>query len=186
MKEAASGTVAVDRRVQKTKKYLSEALIALILEKGYEQVTIQDIVARANTGRSTFYTHYESKEQLLMDGHKNLGVAFFDGSHEFNFLPLFEHAAQNLHLAKAMFGKMSGNIIVNSFRNHAADKIKEQHKSKFGKSKSDKLLLAYYADAAAAAVISLLVSWMEGGTPFTSTEMAAQCQRIVDGIFSGR
>jgi AcrR family transcriptional regulator len=48
----------IDRRIQKTKKILSEALIALILEKGYEQVTVQDIIDKANVGRSTFYCHY--------------------------------------------------------------------------------------------------------------------------------
>ena len=55
----------VDRRIQKSKKYLSDAFIALILEKGYEAVTVQEIIDRANVGRSTFYAHFESKEQLL-------------------------------------------------------------------------------------------------------------------------
>ena len=49
----------VDRRIQKSKKYLSDAFIALILEKGYEAVTVQEIIDRANVGRSTFYAHFE-------------------------------------------------------------------------------------------------------------------------------
>lgn len=42
-----------DRRVLRTRKLLQEALIALVLEKGYEAVTVQDIIDRANVGRST-------------------------------------------------------------------------------------------------------------------------------------
>ena len=56
-------TKAPDRRVQRTRKLLQDALMALILEKGYEAVTIQDIIDRANVGRSTFYAHFLDKQQ---------------------------------------------------------------------------------------------------------------------------
>ena len=55
----------VDRRVQKTRKLLQDALIELVAEKGYESVTIQEILDRANVGRSTFYVHFQDKDQLL-------------------------------------------------------------------------------------------------------------------------
>ena len=48
----------VDRRVQRTRHLLNEALMSLIMEKGYEAITVQDIIDRANLGRSTFYAHY--------------------------------------------------------------------------------------------------------------------------------
>jgi AcrR family transcriptional regulator len=54
-----------DRRVQKTRKLLQDALIELVAEKGYETVTIQEILDRANVGRSTFYAHFQDKDQLL-------------------------------------------------------------------------------------------------------------------------
>jgi AcrR family transcriptional regulator len=54
-----------DRRVQKTRKLLQEALIELVAEKGYESVTIQEILDQANVGRSTFYAHFQDKDQLL-------------------------------------------------------------------------------------------------------------------------
>jgi AcrR family transcriptional regulator len=55
----------VDRRVQKTRKFLQDALIELVAEKGYESVTIQEILDNANVGRSTFYAHFQDKDQLL-------------------------------------------------------------------------------------------------------------------------
>jgi AcrR family transcriptional regulator len=51
--------------VQKTRKLLQDALIELVAEKGYESITIQEILDRANVGRSTFYTHFQDKDQLL-------------------------------------------------------------------------------------------------------------------------
>lgn len=55
----------VDRRVQKTRKLLQDALIELVTEKSYEAVTIQEILDKANVGRSTFYAHFQDKDQLL-------------------------------------------------------------------------------------------------------------------------
>ena len=55
-----------DRRVGKTRKALKEALTDLILEKGYESVTVQDVIDRADVGRSTFYAHFVDKDDLLM------------------------------------------------------------------------------------------------------------------------
>ena len=55
-----------DRRVGKTRRALKEALTDLILEKGYESVTVQDVIDRADVGRSTFYAHFMDKDDLLM------------------------------------------------------------------------------------------------------------------------
>jgi AcrR family transcriptional regulator len=55
-----------DRRVGKTRKALKEALTDLILEQGYEGVTVQDVIDRADVGRSTFYSHFIDKDDLLM------------------------------------------------------------------------------------------------------------------------
>ena len=55
-----------DRRIGRTRKALKEALTDLILEKGYESVTVQNVIDRADVGRSTFYAHFVDKDGLLM------------------------------------------------------------------------------------------------------------------------
>jgi AcrR family transcriptional regulator len=55
-----------DRRIGKTRKALKEALTDLILENGYEAVTVQAVIDRADVGRSTFYAHFIDKDDLLM------------------------------------------------------------------------------------------------------------------------
>ena len=54
-----------DRRITKTKKSIYTAFLLLLNEKGYEATTVQDVIDLADVGRSTFYSHYESKELLL-------------------------------------------------------------------------------------------------------------------------
>jgi AcrR family transcriptional regulator len=56
-----------DRRVDRTRKALREALFDLIREKGYDHITIEEITERANLGRTTFYLHYKDKEDLLLE-----------------------------------------------------------------------------------------------------------------------
>jgi AcrR family transcriptional regulator len=58
-------TQKTDRRSLRTRRLLGEALIALLLEKRYDDITVQDVLERANIGRSTFYEHYWDKEDLL-------------------------------------------------------------------------------------------------------------------------
>ena len=57
----------VDRRVRRTKKSLEDALIALTLEKEYDEITIQEITERADVGYRTFFRHYSDKDELLKD-----------------------------------------------------------------------------------------------------------------------
>jgi AcrR family transcriptional regulator len=61
-----------DRRVEKTREALYAALVSEILSNGYDAVTIQGILERANVGRSTFYGHFSGKEDLLRFGFDRL------------------------------------------------------------------------------------------------------------------
>src|SRR5262249_3334455 len=55
-----------DRRGRMTPRMLHEAFISLILERGYDAVTIRDVVERAGVGRSTFYTHFGELDDVLV------------------------------------------------------------------------------------------------------------------------
>src|SRR4051794_9415658 len=56
-----------DRRSLRTRRALGEALVDLMLEKRYDTITVQEIIDRADVGRSTFYAHYMDKEDLLQN-----------------------------------------------------------------------------------------------------------------------
>ena len=56
-----------DRRVVRTKAALMSAFVGEVLARGYESISVEDIARRANVGRSTFYLHYRSKQELLRE-----------------------------------------------------------------------------------------------------------------------
>src|SRR5204863_431884 len=63
-----------DRRIQKTRGLLHDALGHLIREKDYDSIVVKEILDRANVGRSTFYMHFRDKDDLLISGiHDMLG-----------------------------------------------------------------------------------------------------------------
>lgn len=57
---------STDRRVRRTRRLLHRSLIELMVERGYARITVQDVLDRADVGRSTFYSHYRDKDDLLV------------------------------------------------------------------------------------------------------------------------
>src|SRR3954454_6030930 len=105
----------VDRRVCRSRAMLQAALISLIPKKGYDAITVDDICAAANVGRSTFYAHYTSKDDLkrsgleqlrrmLVDQHARAARGETEHRHLGFSLGLFEHARDHLHHYRALVG----------------------------------------------------------------------------------
>jgi len=166
----------VDRRIQKSKKYLSDAFIALILEKGYEAVTVQEIIDRANVGRSTFYAHFESKEQLLFSLLETMNEKSKDG---IDFEMLFNHCADNFQIAKAMLGKKGGDLIIGHIRDVMSLKIAKDLKRDSSKSKSEQLKIYFTSEALSAALVSYLTNWLDADMPYSPEEMSEKCNELV-------
>ncbi len=166
----------VDRRIQKSKKYLSDAFIALILEKGYEAVTVQEIIDRANVGRSTFYAHFESKEQLLFSLLGTMNEKSKDG---IDFEMLFNHCADNFQIAKAMLGKKGGDLIIGHIRDVMSLKIAKDLKRDSSKSKSEQLKIYFTSEALSAALVSYLTNWLDADMPYSPEEMSEKCNELV-------
>jgi AcrR family transcriptional regulator len=62
-----SSPVKIDPRVKRTRRLLRDALVSLILKKDFASITIREITERAEVAYITFYRHYESLDQLLME-----------------------------------------------------------------------------------------------------------------------
>ena len=61
-----------DRRVRRTQAHLHGALASLVHEKAYGDIAVKEILARAYVARSTFYAHYQDKDDLLERGMRDL------------------------------------------------------------------------------------------------------------------
>src|SRR5512138_2151397 len=66
----------VDRRILRTRDRLGDALIALIQEKKFDDITVQEVLDRAQVGRSTFYMHYRDKDDLFLSDVEEFLEAF--------------------------------------------------------------------------------------------------------------
>jgi AcrR family transcriptional regulator len=131
-------TETIDRRAARTRKALYEALISLILRKGYEAITIQDLIDEADVGRSTFYAHYTGKEDLLRGGFETLRKLLTEAQrnaiaktgreegHTLGFsLAMFEHACQYRNVYRALVGSQGGAVVGNEIRRVLSEVVKK-------------------------------------------------------------
>ena len=120
---ALHGKPTKDRRIGKTLNLLHEALGSLIREKPYDEIVVQEILDRANVGRSTFYMHFRDKDELLVSGiHGMLGSLNappdlpspgkpYERIVRFS-LPIFEHIYQHRRTGPAMMGVRGRAVVV--------------------------------------------------------------------------
>lgn len=123
-----------DRRVARTRDALREALIGLILERGWDEIGVQDICGRANVGRSTFYMHFSCKDQLLNSAFDDLRKELRakektpGGPHTPAFgivRNLIAHVFENQRLFRAVIGKRSSVVVQRRFRQLVIELVEE-------------------------------------------------------------
>jgi AcrR family transcriptional regulator len=163
-----------DRRVARTRQVLAQALVELIQERGYEALSVQDLLDRANVGRSTFYAHYEDKEDLLLQGLESLQEMLQqrqrealdkDGAHAGTFAfttDLLEHAHAHRGLFKAMVGKHSGTVVVKHFERMLAVLVRNELKAA-ARARKDAVPLDAVVQYVAGGLSGLLAWWMDEG-----------------------
>lgn len=169
-KSGHSATTAEDRRVRRTRAALRDAFIALVSEKGYEKITVQDILDRADVGRSTFYVHYRDKEALLMALFDNMRdqlereLADIPASDAVDVaLPaalLYEHAYRNQRTYRAMCGRAGGALVQRHLRRLIGDILRKRLRPQFKQAGSEvpaDIAAEFYTSAA----LGLLVWWID-------------------------
>lgn len=128
-----------DRRVMRTKQMLREALLSLVRERGFEELSVQDILDRANVGRATFYAHFKNKEDLLFSGFEELRESLQKLQREalsrradadvrlFAFSgAIFDHTNQFRDVFRLMSGRRSGAIVQQTLRKILVSLIREE------------------------------------------------------------
>ena len=124
----------MDRRIARTRATLRHALNFPILKKGYEAITITDICDAANVGRSTFYAHYTSKDDLKRSGLEPLRRLLVDRQksgeirdRSFAFsLPMFEHARDHRDHYRALVGGRGGTVSLGTIRQILSDLVRDE------------------------------------------------------------
>ena len=164
---------AKDRRIQKTQHLLREALASLIREKPYDSIAVKEILHQANVGRSTFYTHFRDKDELLVSCIHDIlrsvdltGLASSAKRYEriIGFsLPIFEHIHRHMQKGEAKMRLKSRDIIHEHLQKVIAELIADQVREDFQRRRktagqiAPELLVRYVAST----FILVLNWWVE-------------------------
>src|SRR5262249_28064743 len=125
----------------KTQNLLHEALASLIREKPYDSIVVKEILDRANVGRSTFYTHFRDKDELLVSSIHDmlrsvqataLPISGKRSERIIRFsLPIFEHIHQHRHTGAAKMGTRGRAIIHEHLQQVLAELIADEVRKDF-------------------------------------------------------
>ena len=181
----------VDRRIQKTLHLLQQALTELITEKDYDAITIQEILDRANVGRSTFYAHFENKDQLLRSILTHLNEQFDEGirllSEEHKTFEdnsanmpyrVVHFVEQNRWLFQAMLGNQRQGSSANPLYDYLYTVTKEHFRLMLQLKHGDATQIEMVAHFYTSAFMGALIWWLENDMIYTAEEFSQQINRL--------
>lgn len=132
----------MDRRQSKTRKAVFNAFVELLSEKGYSNTTIQDIITRADIGRSTFYSHFQTKDDLLnalcesIFDHAFSESATKEETHDFSgrkdlkdeLTHILYHLDESRGYVEGILASESGDVFMRCFRDHLREVFEKEIK----------------------------------------------------------
>lgn len=176
-----------DRRSKRTRQSLGDALVELMLEKRFDDITVQEILDRANIGRSTFYAHYTDKEDLLMGEIERVIHQLDDytaemGHQHSGLLPsleLFRHVKQQRRLMQAFVWGRGSEILTNKFQGQVSNIIQQNLLSLMGDKVNFTVPLPVVANFVGSTFLMLLRWWFDDNMRHTPEQMDEMFQRLV-------
>jgi AcrR family transcriptional regulator len=180
----------LDRRKERTRRLLRDALMELIVEKGYESITVQDITERADIARPTFYLHYKDKDELLLKEaaamydelgkkqHEAIRKKLEENGHATPFFDTsdFDHVAEYADFYRVMLSeKGSLNFflgVLRYLRNITEGEILSPFQ---GEGKTPRLPIGLIANCMAWQEAAIVDWWLREGSDY-SAEQVAQMQ----------
>ena len=182
----------VDRRVERTEQLLRSALLDLIEEKGFESLTVQHIIDRANVGRATFYTHFDNKEDLLISGLDQLQQELKQKQHEvhaqgrniherilaFSF-EVFTHTEKHRELFRALSADGTAVVIKRAWHKILLDLVREDVKAVFPKEEYSSVPTEALVHIITGSFFGLLMWWLEGSTTLSAREITSMFRKLM-------
>lgn len=123
----------LDRRSQRSRREITNALLDLLTLKKFNEITIQEITDTADVGRATFYLHYRNKEECLMqmltDGFDSLvaEIEQMTGKGDRNFIEVlekvFQYTSDNRKLFLALLSDNPRPNIMEDLQSYIQEKV---------------------------------------------------------------
>ena len=169
-----------DRRVQRTRETLLVALTELLMESGYERITIQNIIDRAGVGRATFYAHFESKDDLLALSIGQLRAMLRrpgtgPGRERFAFTrPFFEHLATHRRIYLMTVCHEDEITVERHVRQMLTEFVQAEITTRHVPTPGEALAIQYVVGA----LWSTIVWWMDHGQALSPAEVNQRFQQL--------
>lgn len=193
---AKEPAVKIDRRVQRTKRALRDALISLILEKGYDSITVQEITDRAELNRGTLYLHYDDKHDLLLssseDTYQEL-IAQFEpirGDNltldvpEKHLILVFEHVAARADFYRVMLGPDGVALFTTRLRQVVTAVSRERLAALRGLAPATSVSSELIAHFMGGAIVGVIQWWLETDMAVPVEALAQQTiELVVQGVY---
>lgn len=177
----------LDRRVQRTRGLLRDALFTLIEEKGYAAITVQDITDRANVNRVTFYFHYKDKEDLLYSVMQALYDELAEGRPQpatlgewtrQDSLFAFQHIQQYANLYRVLLNDKGSMSLIGRLMDYSVGSALRVERSSLPADAKPPLPLEITEHFYAGAFVGLVRWWILHDMPYTPEQMAAMCYQL--------
>ena len=174
-----------DRRSQRTRHLVISAMVELLQEKRYDDITVRNILDRANIGSSTFYAHYFDKDDvqasLLKQIFEQLLQQLLQRSGKQEVVPsleLFQHVQQNIQRLQVLehsrseetFWKVAENTLIQMIE----QSLQNIPGSKYARSVPPPVVARYLA----ATLLALLKWWLTNDRPYSLEEMDEFFQQL--------
>ena len=180
--------VQKDRRIRRSRQLLQRALLALLKEKRYEDISVQDILERADVARSTFYVHYADKDELLTGRHgifaENLDqqlTAHFaqQGASAFSSRTWFYHIQAQGDILKVIAKDSAMELAMKTLRGIIHQSIQDGMQAHTQVDKDTSVPLALLEDYLADSLMTLIKWWFRDGMKKTPEQMDNIFQQLV-------
>ena len=174
-----------DRRSLRTQRLVSAAMMELLSEKQYDAITVQDILDRANIGRSTFYAHYYDKEDVLASITEQMLALFTQGMQQAKAGPellpgleLFRHAKQMRQQLHILLKGQSGEVLLKTTQALLSKNIEHNLVMTLAQKRTPSVPLAVVSQYLAGAFLNLLKWWLEAELPYSPEQMDEMFQQL--------
>ena len=182
----------MDRRQRRTRGAIFEAFIALLSQKNYGKITVQEIIDAADVGRTTFYAHFETKDDLLQglcsELFDHIVGAALDRSHTHGrppcgvpvpaFCHLLQHLQENDKNVLELLACESKDLFLRYFKNSLNALVRAQIKGPFREGLPEDFLVNHIS----ATFVEMVLWWLQTGCRQTPEELAGYFA-IVAGPF---
>ncbi len=187
----------MDRRQQKTRKAIFQAFTTLLGRKNYTGITVQDIIDEANIGRSTFYAHFETKDDLLkelcrelfghivdsaMDCTHTHGLYSDGDAPESVFCHLLQHLQENDNNILGLLSCESSEIFLRYFKDSLNELIKVQVLNKSNQTR-EKLPDDFLINHISGSFVEMVQWWLKGHRKQSPQELDQYFRAVIEPVF---